>query len=159
MNQGYIAEAQTFASQALEEFDAEKAAKDIILGHTVLTRSLLAAGKLEEAGKEISAIAELAAKTQNAGVRLQYDIAASRIRAQSGHRSQAEATLNSVRSQASNAGMIFYELESRLALGEIKMKAAEIDSGRADLAALKKDATDRGYTLIALKAATLMAKS
>ena len=159
LNQGHIAEAQTFASQALEEFHVEKAAKDIILGHTVLTRSLLAAGKLEEAGKEISAIAELAVKTQNVGVRLQYDITASRIRAQSGHRSQAEATLNSVRSQASNAGMIFYELESRLALGEIKMNAAEIDAGRADLAALKKDANARGYALIALKAATLMDKS
>ena len=54
---------------------------------------------------------------------------------------------------------MFYELESRLALGEIKMKAAEIDAGRADLAALKKDANARGYTLIALKAATLMDKS
>ena len=157
LNQNNITEAQTFARQALEEFQIEKATNDIIIGHTVLARSLLAAGNIEEAGKEISAVGELAAKTQNAVVRLQYEIDASRIRAQSGHRSQAEATLNSVRSQASKAGMISYKLESCLALGEIKMKAAEIDAGRTDLASLKRDANARGYVLIARKAEALMA--
>jgi ATP/maltotriose-dependent transcriptional regulator MalT len=157
LNRSNITEAQTFARQALEEFQIEKATNDIIIGHTVLARSLLAGGNIEEAGKEISAVGELAAKTQNAVVRLQYEIDASRIRAQSGHRSQAEATLNSVRSQASKAGMISYKLESCLALGEIKMKAAEIAAGRTDLASLKRDANARGYVLIARKAEALMA--
>jgi TolB-like protein len=156
LNQGNIAEAQTFALQALEQFQTEKASDDIILGHTVLARSLLATGKLEEAGKEVGAVAELAAKTQNATVRWQFDIAVSRIRAQSGQRPHAEATLNSVRSQANTAGLISYEFESRLALGEIKMRAGDINGGHAELAALKSEATMHGYVLIARKAATLI---
>jgi serine/threonine protein kinase/tetratricopeptide (TPR) repeat protein len=157
LNQGSIAEAQTFARQALEEFQIEKATDDIILSHTVLARSLLAEGKLKEAGEEVSVVAELTGKTQNAGIRFQYNIADSRIRAQSGHRLQAEALLNSVRSQASKSRMVSYELESRLALGEIKIKAAGIDAARADLAALEKHADALGYILIARKAAALMA--
>jgi tetratricopeptide (TPR) repeat protein len=157
LNQGSIAEAQTFARQALEEFQIEKATDDIILSHTVLARSLLAEGKLEEAGKEVSVVAELAGKTQNAGIRFQYNIADSRIRAQGGHPAQTEAILNSVRSQALKSGMVYYELESRLALCEIKMKAAEVDAARGELTALRKDANARGYILIARKVTELMA--
>jgi hypothetical protein len=52
--------------------------------------------------------------------------------------------------------MIYYELESRLALCEIKMKAAEADAARGELTALGKDANALGYILIARKAAALM---
>src|SRR5450432_726188 len=95
----------------------------------------------------------------NAGIRFQYNIADSRIRAEGGHRAQAEAILNSVRSHALKSGMSYYELESRLALCEIKMKAAQVDAARGELTALRKDANARGYILIARKVTELMAGS
>ena len=55
--------------------------------------------------------------------------------------------------------MIYYELESRLALCEIKMKAAEIGPAREELTDLRKDANARGYILIARKVTELMAGS
>ncbi len=41
----------------------------------------------------------------------------------------------------------------RLALGEIEMKSAQTAAGRARLEALEKDATAKGFLLIARKAA------
>jgi hypothetical protein len=45
------------------------------------------------------------------------------------------------------------QLEARLAQGEVEMKSGDRTNGRSHLAALKKDATAKGFLLIALKAA------
>jgi hypothetical protein len=46
-----------------------------------------------------------------------------------------------------------YQLEARLALGEIETGAGKIAAGRARLTALQKDAAAKGFLLIARKAA------
>ena len=47
-----------------------------------------------------------------------------------------------------------YQLEADLALGETEMKAGAKDAGRVRLLALEKDATAKGFLLIARKAHT-----
>ena len=46
------------------------------------------------------------------------------------------------------------ELDARLALAEIEMKAGQVIAGRTHLAAVEADAKAKGYNLIARKAAT-----
>jgi hypothetical protein len=46
------------------------------------------------------------------------------------------------------------ELDARLALAEIEMKAGQTATARSHLAAIEADAKAKGYTLIARKAAT-----
>jgi hypothetical protein len=46
------------------------------------------------------------------------------------------------------------ELDARLAVAEIEMKAGQTAAGRALLAAIEADAKAKGYNLIARKAAT-----
>jgi hypothetical protein len=46
------------------------------------------------------------------------------------------------------------ELEGRLTLAVIEMKSGALTRGRIDLAAVNKDATNRGFMVIARKAAS-----
>jgi hypothetical protein len=49
-------------------------------------------------------------------------------------------------------GLVELQFDAWLAIGEIEMKAGETAEARAGLAALEKDATEKGYLLYARKA-------
>jgi len=55
--------------------------------------------------------------------------------------------------EAMKSGFADYQLEARLALGEIEMQSGNPSAGRSRLDALEKDARVRGFLLIARKAA------
>lgn len=50
-------------------------------------------------------------------------------------------------------GYVINELESRLRMAEIEIKAGNVSAGRARLGQLQADARTRGFTLIARKEA------
>jgi predicted SPOUT superfamily RNA methylase MTH1 len=94
----------------------------------------------------------LAARSPVIDVRLNYAIAAARIRGLSGRVAEATRSLEASLAEASKHGYVGYQYEVRLTLGELEMKSGNAISGRTRLDALEKDARARGFLLIARKA-------
>ena len=127
-------------------------ADDEFVAQAVLVRALLAQDKTAEAEKEIDRLASPAAGSQNAESRLKFRIATARARAAMPRNADARKDLEGVLAEAARLGLSQYQFEARLALGEMEMKSKETATGRAHLAALERDATARGFLLIARKA-------
>jgi hypothetical protein len=109
-------------------------------------------GRPAEAQKEIEGAGPLLAKSQNRRTLLDFEIVAARVSAANGEPTQTgdlEATL----SKANQLGFVPQQFEARLALGELEMQSGKRVQGRARLTALEKDASAKGFLLIARKAA------
>ena len=145
-------EAEALASQAAEEFRAERMADNEASARAVLARALLAQGKLPEAQKAIDNALTLLKSSERRGVRLSVAITAARVMAALGRAAEARKSLANVLAEAKKHGFIGLQFEARLALGEIEMKSGETPAGRAHLEQLQKEATAKGFTLIARKA-------
>ena len=65
----------------------------------------------------------------------------------------AAKTLQEIALKANRLGFVSYEFEPRLALAEIEVTSGDRATGKTHLEALQKEAADRGFGLIALKAA------
>ena len=79
----------------------------------------------------------------------------SRIRAALGKPAEARTALEATLAEAKENGFVRYQLEARLALGEIELKSANPTVGRTGLTALEKDADAKGFYLIARRAANV----
>jgi tetratricopeptide (TPR) repeat protein len=145
--------AETSARKALEEFQAEKLKDDETMARTTLARALLAQHKVVEAAREIDLSADLARGSPNREVKINYAITAARVRAATGGTAEAVKSLQATLAEATKYGFLGYQLEARLALGEIEIKSGQAAAGRARLEALGKDANAKGFLLIARKAA------
>jgi hypothetical protein len=109
-----------------------------------------------EAGEANERLRGLAAASQDRGVRIAAAIVAARVLAASGESRATSAALEALRAtlaEAVRVGYVDYELEARLAAGEIEMASGRAAAGRARLAALAKDATARSFGLVARRAA------
>jgi hypothetical protein len=102
----------------------------------------------------------LAAKSQNPEIRWRTAITAVRINTagkDAAHSAAGIATrkeLATILTKSRELGYQGIELDTRLALAEIEMKAGQITAGRAHLVTIETDAKAKGYNLIARKAAT-----
>jgi hypothetical protein len=72
---------------------------------------------------------------------------------------EARKKLAPVLAQPSKAVSVPYLLEARLALGEIELKSGQAAAGRAQLAALEKQAREKNFLLIARKVSALLTPS
>lgn len=151
--EGRLAEAQAAIPTAIKVFHAAKLSDDEIAAHALTARGLLKAGKAGDARKELDAGRALAAKTQNRLVGMDFAIADARELAASGKAGEANRILLGVIADAKNMGLVRYELEARLAAGEIGLKSGAAPEARKNLDAVAKDASAKGYVLIARKAA------
>jgi len=79
-------------------------------------------------------------------------IAAGRIHAASGRAAEASKGLAGTLAEATRLDCGRCVLEARLALGELEMKEGKKAAAREHLATLEKDATAKGFLLIARKA-------
>ena len=81
-------------------------------------------------------------------------IAAARVQAVSGSvtRDDAARTLQQIATKANHLGFVPYELEPQLTLAEIELTFGDGASARNHLEAVQKEALDRGFGLIAIKA-------
>jgi hypothetical protein len=138
-----------------EVFRHGKAINDQALASALLARILLLQGRSAEA----LAMAERALSVStnaDASVRLSVAVTAARIRLGADRKSIAQvvANLKSTIATARKFGYFGTELEARLMLGEIEMKSGAVTRGRVQLRAVKKDASDRGFVVLARKAAS-----
>ncbi len=153
IEEGHPARAESPARDAAQEFHQEKSAIEEEAALAVLARSLLLQGKTHAAAETIERAQKLAAKSEERAARTTIAILAARTDAASGATEAAEKSLESILTEAVRLGDVPTQLEARLALGEIEMKSGKVDSGRAGLATLEKDATAKGFLLIARKVA------
>jgi tetratricopeptide (TPR) repeat protein len=145
-------DAESLSRQALNEFQAEKDIDDEIMAHAALARALLLAGKASAAQKQIGQVSLLA--TQAVASRWEIALAASRVESALGDFVAAETNLEAMLSETTKVRFVPYVFEGRLALGEIEIKSGQAADGRARLASLERDASAKGFLLVARKAAT-----
>jgi serine/threonine protein kinase/tetratricopeptide (TPR) repeat protein len=153
-----LTEAEVKVREALGEFRKQKLKDEQALGETILAEVLLASGRLAEARSQAEAAVSLATESQNQNLHFRVDTVAARARAASGKNAdmeQATKLLEIVEADAAKSGFVQSHFEARMALAEIEMKSGETAAGRDHLSALEKEARDKGFLLIARRAATL----
>jgi serine/threonine protein kinase/tetratricopeptide (TPR) repeat protein len=153
IEEGQFQEAETLLRQALEEFLAERLSDDEIEARAILAYAFVAQRKTAEAQAEINSAQRLVTKSQNAPTRLKLQIIAARQRARTDTIVEAKNRFETVLTDATKYGFIGYELEAKLALGEIEMNSGKTAAGRVQLASLQKEAVANGFLSISRKAA------
>jgi tetratricopeptide (TPR) repeat protein len=156
VDQGAGVEAAAVASKAAEEFDRERVISDESLAYGVIARAFLAQQRVADARRAVERANALLGKGLNREVALAVAIAAARVDGASGgpaNTKRAAKNLQTALAEATAAGFVNYQLEARLALGEIKMRSGNSAETRTTLEVLQKDAAARGFSLVARKAA------
>jgi DNA-binding winged helix-turn-helix (wHTH) protein/tetratricopeptide (TPR) repeat protein len=154
------AEQEAAVRQALEVFQKQKVRDDETQAWCILARALLIQDKAAAAKDAIQHARSLAAKSQNPEIRWQTAITAARIEtaqkdlAHSAAGIAARKELATIITKSRELGYMGIELDARLALAEIEMKAGQTIAGRAHLTAIEADAKAKGYNLLARKATT-----
>ncbi len=158
LEKGQAQPAETALRTAIAELHAEKDAEDEATARLVLARALLAQKKMVEAEKEIDAARSLSSggssRTQ------QYDVAitAARAKATAGG-APAGATLEALQTvvrEARRIGMPAAEFEARLAWAEIALARGDRTRARSEMNLVQKEASAKGFLLIARTAAKLL---
>jgi eukaryotic-like serine/threonine-protein kinase len=152
IEEGRPADAEQPAQQALQQSQAEKASGSELAARTILARSLLAQGKLAEAEKEIRDAEVVAATTEGRLRGIDTLITAARVHAANGKGAEASKSLASVLAEATRLGCGRCRFEARLALAEVEMEQGKRLAARERFAALERDATSKGFLLVAHKA-------
>ena len=155
LEEGRASEGKALADKALEEIRAAKIPELQISAHAILADALLAQGKLDAARKEIAAGKPLAEKTQQRLVRMQFEIAAAEVQTASKKPADLQAattTLNRVIGEAERSGVLATAYEARIVLGKALVKYGNKEEGRSVLAAVQKDAAEKGFVLMSRKA-------
>ncbi len=154
------AEQEAAVRQARDVFQKQKIRDDETQAWCILARALLAQGKNAAAEEAMRHARSLAAKSQNPNIRWPTAITATRIEiagkdlAHSAAGIAMQKELAAVVAKSRELGYQGIELDARLALAEIEMKAGQTTAGRAHLTAVEADAKTKGYNLIARKATT-----
>ena len=157
-------EQEAAVRQALDVFQKQKARDDEIRAWCVLSRALLAEGKPAVAKETVQHAWALAATSQNPEIRWGAAISAARVvtreeaaqtnAAHSAPGIVARKELAAVIAKSEELGYPLVELDARLALAELEMKAGQTAEGRAHLAAIEASARAKRYNLVARKAVT-----
>jgi tetratricopeptide (TPR) repeat protein len=153
--EGHPGAAERPAREARDEFQRTHKGDDQITATAVLAGALLAGGKNDDAFQEVTKAAPMAAKSQNLSVQLSFAVARARSEAASGKIGPAKTTLKEALAKATKSAYVGDQLECRLALEEIELKSGKSPASRDRVAQLQKDAKEKGFDLIAHKAAAL----
>lgn len=155
LQEGKPANSEQMARQAIEEFVKEKQPENEAVAQAVLARALLEQKKMAQARSAIARAQAIVPPSAAHPTRFTLSIAAARVQAALGKSGEAKRTLESVLQTARQYGYRAYELEARLALGEIELASGNA-TARTLLESLKKDADDGSFHLIARRAETAM---
>ena len=155
VEEGHPDAAEGPAREAHDEFQKRHKGDLQILATAALVRALLATGKNGDALKEVRNAVPIAAKSQNLSVQLAFAAIRARTESASLQTGPAKTILREALTKATRSGYVGDQLESRLALEEIELKSGKSAASRTRLDQLQKDAKEKGFDLIARKAAAL----
>jgi len=156
IEEGHAAEGERLAQQAIEEFRGVKAVDGEALAGATLADAYLTQNELAKAQQTIDKSVELSRTAENRLVRASVGMVSAKVRASSREATSvagAVESLEQILTETRRRGMVPLQFESLLALGELEIVAGNVVVGRARLATLEKNATAKGFTLIAQKAA------
>ncbi len=164
LDEGHPDQAEPLLRAAIAEFEKEKSDPDSTSAYTELSRALLMEDKLEDARKAIQHATELSRTSPDPALKLPIAIQTARVMlAAVRGNERGHPTLAAVRQQlhftsdiAKRLGYYRAECESRLALGEVEVKANP-DLGRSELKRLAVEAHEHGMEQISRKATALAA--
>jgi serine/threonine protein kinase/tetratricopeptide (TPR) repeat protein len=148
--------AESSARESAQQLEKLNDVDDAAFAYYLLARALAAQGKTTDAHAAIDKASALTQKGGDTNIRLRVAVEAGIIGASSGspiNVSEAKKSIQSVLTDATKQNLTGIQLEARLGMGEVEMKSGDRSTGRAHLAALQKDATAKGFLLIAREAA------
>jgi tetratricopeptide (TPR) repeat protein/TolB-like protein len=152
LEEGKPADALAAARQVADAFHADHQRDYEATAYALAARCLLALGKPDAAAIEIQKAEDLSAKSDDKIVTSAIAVTRGRILTASGDSAGARKKLEGVLAAAARSGLMQWQLEARLAIGELEMKSGKVTAGRARLTGLEKEATAKSYLLIARKA-------
>jgi DNA-binding winged helix-turn-helix (wHTH) protein/tetratricopeptide (TPR) repeat protein/TolB-like protein len=147
-------DAEASLRRVVQVFHDANQANNEALSTALLARCLLMQGRSGEALKAIEYAVEISTRADR-NVRLFVKVREARIQfaAEPGrNETRAANELTKAIAEAREFHYFSVELEGRLALGEVEIQSGAITRGRAHLQAVEKDASRRGFVLLARKA-------
>jgi eukaryotic-like serine/threonine-protein kinase len=157
------AEQEAVIRKAIAVFQQQKANDSEAQAWCLLARDFTAHGNVAAAQDAMQHARVLASKSQNLEVRWRTSIIAARVATadkdavHSAPGIAARKALVEVIAKSHQQGYGIVELDARLALAEIEMKAGQTAEARIHLAAIQAEAKTKGYNLVARKAASARA--
>ena len=146
-------EAEQLSRTAVEAFQADAYADEEIFAQSVLSRSLLQQGKVDEARAAIAEAVRLSEKSQDVTVRIPVMLDHANFMAAGKKLGEAGKTARQALTQAHNLSLFRLQLEASLTLSRIEMQGKHPAAARVRLHTLEKSARAKGFELIARKAA------
>ena len=138
---------------AVEELHQQQMPDDEIEGDIALARVLIQQGKPLEAVSALKSAVVLSEKSYDPTVRFDVALATAHLRAAQHRFDEAISSVRPAFQEAVAMGCVRCQLEARLELGEIEIQAGNVKQGRAQLHQLADEAGNRGFKLIAKRAA------
>ena len=151
LDQARPADAESLARKAASVFEKNNVPGSAALAYAMLTRSLLAQGKLSDARAAAVHAVALANRGSDRMVRMKAGFAEAEVETLSGKTAEAGRNLNALQARARHDGYAVFELEARLLLGRAELHAGR-PAARARLDRLQSDARGKGFLLIARQA-------
>jgi len=150
-NSGHPSEAEPLAQAALKVFQEQNEPDDEIVAGTLLSRSLLEQGKMEEAGASLEIPLKLARKSSDVNTRLSLALVHARVLSAMNDRAASQRAARRVLAEAPK-DLFRLQLEASLTLAEIQIKGKDAPQGRQRLQGVLRAAREKGFELIARKA-------
>jgi serine/threonine protein kinase/tetratricopeptide (TPR) repeat protein/TolB-like protein len=150
--------AEGLAAQAAAVFREQKVVHQEASAEAVRALSLVMQKKFPEAQRAAARSAALWPKIEFRQTRLATATTLARVDGAMGKRTEAMKNLEALLAEATQIGLLPYQFDIRLALGELEIQSGDSAKGRARLAALRGDAAAKGFRLVARKAAEAAVK-
>jgi hypothetical protein len=157
IEQGRPAEAESPAREIAAEYHKQKSSLNEAAGLSTLAYSLLEQGKAREAIAAVDRASELVAKSHQTELVMPVLIMAARVHGVAEKTVPSSQKRQSLIEQATSLGTVPFQFEARLALGEVELNGSQKAAALVRLGDLQKDATDKGFLLIAHQAGALTA--
>jgi serine/threonine protein kinase/tetratricopeptide (TPR) repeat protein len=145
-------QAEPLARTALETFRELKETDGEMMAQSMLSRVLLEQGKLAEARESMAVALTLADKSKDLILNIPVAIAHAYVLSASEDIVASEKIAEQVLAQSRQLGLVRFQLQASLALGEFEMSGKNPGAGRARLEELEGTAHNMGFELIARKA-------
>ena len=152
IEEGHAGETELEIRRCKEQFHQEQAIDDELTAGVMLAHALLAENKIEEARNEVESTRDLAKKSQNMLIRLQFDLEVARVLLSSERPDLSRQRSEEILRRAREHGFVGVEFEARLALADWQKKMGQDSAAHLELAALESNARSKGFGLVARKA-------
>lgn len=151
--EGHAEKAEPILRALIVDFEEENSSPDASSAYTLLSRALLAEGKLDDAARAVQRASELSLTSNDPALVLPAAIQRAKVKAAGTSRptnalAQVRQELHSAVLTAKKLGYYGLEGEARVALAELEIKTSPAPT-RAQMSSLVTEARSRGLELLA----------